>query len=199
MRHPRHKVTLWDINPQHSSLRFLVRQGKVGYLSGELKFCGGSVRVDENDPANTSVVAAINATSIDTGQRGRDAQLRSAAFLDTIHYPEITFVSKTVEVRAHAGYKIAGDLTIHGRTRPVTVIAEAISPTTEDSLGRIRCGTSAIAWSNRRDFGMNCNSPLEGTAGFLGDDVSITIGVELVERQPERVFVADDAVVEARA
>lgn len=186
-------ITLWDIHPPHSSVYFRVCDGKGGYLGGELRFSSGCIRTDESNLANVSIVATLDASSIETGEQDRDNRLRSAAFLDTTHYPEITFLSKTVAAGPHRGSTIVGDLTMHGRTEEITIVAEAFSPVTRDHENNVRCGTSAMLRLNPAEFGLNWNPK------FAADEVSVTIGIELIERKQDFVLIPDDVVVGMQA
>jgi polyisoprenoid-binding protein YceI len=186
-------TVLWDIHPLDSTVYFLVRHNKEQHLRGEVKFLSGCIRMDENNLTNACVAATLDATSLDTGQPDRDALLKSAGHLDTIHYPEITFLSTAIEPRPNGGYKIAGGLTMHGRTKEITIFAEKLSPLTCDNEGYIRCGTSAMLRLNQTDFGLNGNRP-HPTGGLPpGNAVSVTIGVELIERKQDLLFAPEDA------
>ncbi len=179
---PESAITVWEIDPLHSSAHFSVRHMMISNVRGEFKVSAGSVRFDENNLANASVTATIDAASIDTHEPDRDAHLKSADFLDTEHYPEITFSSTGIEKTPRGKYKISGDLTIHGVTKHVKLLSSPLSPAVKDPGGHLRRGTSATARLNRKAFGLKWNQVLEAGGVLVGNDLSVTIDLELIEK-----------------
>jgi polyisoprenoid-binding protein YceI len=168
----------WTIDPNHTSAQFAVRHMMVSTVRGKLGKVSGTVKYDGNDPNTLQVDAAIDLQGIDTGVENRDNDLRSANFFDVAQYPTINFKSKRVIPGAASGsVKLVGDLTMHGKTREVTLDVEPPSPPVKMG-NRLRSGTSASAKINRRDFGLLYNKLLETGGAVVGDEVSITIDVE---------------------
>lgn len=196
---PSSEIAIWDIDPLHSSVYFSVRHMMISNVRGEFKLVVGYVRFDEKNPANASVVATIDATSINTREPDRDTHLKSADFLDTVHYPEITFLSTSIEKTPRGKYKILGDLTIHGVTRNVRLLANPLSEAVKDPSGHMRRGTSATARLNRRVFGLKWNQALEAGGVLVGNEISVTIDVELVEKKEEALVVPDETLVSVEA
>ncbi len=170
----------WDIDVTHSALHFWVRHMVISKVHGRFAKWAGTIALDEQDPARSSVDVRIDAASIDTQVADRDAHLRSKDFLDVEAHPEITFRSKRIE-RGGAGYLVTGDLTIRGTTREVTLDAD-FAGVAKDPWGNQRAGFSAKAALDRRDFGLVWNAALETGGVLVGEKVEIAIELEAVKR-----------------
>jgi polyisoprenoid-binding protein YceI len=142
--------------------------------------------VTGTEPDLSSVSATIDASSINTNEPNRDNHVRSADFLDTENFPEITFVSTGVRVVDEAQVLIEGNLTIRGITRPVTLAVE-VNGFTPDPYGGTRAGFSATAEINRQEFGVSYNGPIPGAnnAMVLSDKITLNLEIEAVLRVSE--------------
>ncbi len=167
----------WQIDPNHSSAQFSVRHLGVSTVRGAFTKVSGSAQYDPSDPSKDSLSATIQAASVDTRVEMRDNDLRSPNFLDVQKYPTITFQSKQVKPAGEGKLQITGDLTIHGATKEVVLDVEGPSAAIKDPWGNQRIGASASTKINRKDFGVN------GASGVVGDDINITIDVELIQPQ----------------
>jgi polyisoprenoid-binding protein YceI len=139
----------------------------------------GTIVADGRDPNSVEINAVIDATSINTRVEKRDAHLKSAAFLDVDKYPTITFKSTKVEPDGPNRWRVTGDLTLHGVTKPVVLEVETTTPI-KDPSGTARAGASATTKIDRKDFGVLWNKPMEAGGVLVGDEVSISIEVEAV-------------------
>jgi polyisoprenoid-binding protein YceI len=166
----------WQIDPNHSSAQFSVRHLGVSTVRGAFTKVSGSATYDPANPSHTTLNASIDANSVDTRVEMRDNDLRSPNFLEVQKYPTITFQSKQVKVASAGKLEITGDLTIHGVTKEVVLDVDGPSAPIKDPWGNQRIGASASTKINRKDFGVN------GAAGAVGDDISITIDTELIQR-----------------
>jgi len=164
----------WQIDPMHSTAQFSVRHLGISTVRGAFTKVSGSAKYDPADPAKTTLDASIEATSVDTRVEMRDNDLRSPNFLEVQKYPTINFHSKQVKVAGNGKLQITGDLTIHGVTKEVVLDVDGPSSPIKDPWGNQRMGASATTRINRMDFGV------KGAAGVVGDDISITIDVELI-------------------
>lgn len=178
-------VRSYDIDPSHSSVTFKVRHMMVANVRGELGQITGRVVLDENDITRSSVVATIDASTINTREAKRDEHLRSADFLDVVGHPYITFKSTQVRAGKGGALFVTGDLTIRGTTREVTLDVETPSPEVRDPWGNIKRGISARARINRKDFGVTWNVALEAGGILVGDEISINLEVELGRKVDE--------------
>ncbi|MFB3825790.1 MAG: YceI family protein [Bryobacteraceae bacterium] len=172
---------VWEIDPAHSAAQFTVRHMMISNVKGEFTKMKGTVRYDPADPAKAAVEATIEAASINTRVEGRDKHLRSADFFDVAQYPTIAFKSKRVE-NAGGKLKLIGDLTMHGTTREVALDVDGPTPPVKDQRGTLHMGASATTKINRKDFGLTWSRPLDGGGVVVGDEVSIVIDLELVQR-----------------
>ncbi len=170
----------WDIDVGHSAIHFWVRHMVISKVHGRFAKWSGTIDLDEQDLTRSSVDVRIDATSIDTQVGDRDAHLRSGDFLDVARHPEITFKSKRIE-RAGGGYRVVGDLGLHGVVREVTLEAE-FAGKAKDPWGNERAGFSAKTSLDRRDYGLVWNAALETGGVLVGEKVEITIELEAVKK-----------------
>ena len=169
----------YTIDPAHSTAGFKVRHLMVANVRGEFSGVTGAVAFDAGAPENSRVEARIDATTIRTRDDQRDAHLKSADFLDVEKFPAITFVSRRI-AGAGAEWKVTGDLTIHGVTREVTLDVEGPAPEAKDPWGNVKSGATAVTRISRKEFGMEFNMVLETGGVMVGDEVAITLEVELL-------------------
>ena len=166
----------WQIDPPHSSAQFAVRHLGVSTVRGAFSKVSGTVQYDPNHPEKTSLQATIDPASVDTRVEMRDNDLRSPNYLDAKKYPTITFQSKKIEAAGPGKLKVIGDLTIHGVTKEVVLDVDGPSAPVKDPWGNQRMGASASTKINRTDFGV------AGAAGMVGNDISITIDIEMTKK-----------------
>jgi polyisoprenoid-binding protein YceI len=178
-------TTTWNIDPSHSNAQFSVRHLMISNVKGEFTKVSGKVLFDPSKPETLSAEAAIDVSTINTREHDRDNHLKSPDFFHVEKYPTITFKSKQAEKGA-GGLKLTGYLTIHGITREVTLDVEGPTPPTKDPWGNTRVGASATTKINRKDFGLQWNQALETGGVMVGDEVKITIDVELVAQAEDQ-------------
>lgn len=152
----------------------------VAIVRGHFKNVPGTIRFDPEDPAGCSVEVSIDAARFSTEERERDAHLRSAGFLDVENHSKITFKSTAVEAVGPNEYKVAGDLTIRGTTRPVTLDVEYCGRPVRTPFDDTRIGFLARTKINRHDFGVSWNAEMPEGGVVVGKDVEITIDVEAI-------------------
>jgi len=166
----------------HSEIGFKVRHF-VSKVGGRFTKFDGTIEIDRANPAASAVNLKIEAASIDTGNPKRDGHLNTPDFFDTAKFPEITFNSKKVVAKGKDAYDVTGDLTIKGVTKPavLTVTANGFA---NDGHGGQKAGFDVAGKINRKDFGVNWNSIIDGNA-MLADDVDILITVEANKMKAE--------------
>jgi polyisoprenoid-binding protein YceI len=172
----------YTIDPAHSTAGFKVRHLMVANVKGEFSGIAGTVICDAENPANARIEATIPVNTIHTRDEQRDAHLKSADFFDVAMYPTITFVSKKVTKVDDGEWKVTGDLTIHGVTREVVLDVEGPAPEAKDPWGNIKSGASATTKINRTDFGLVWNAALETGGVLVGEDVHISLELELLKQ-----------------
>jgi len=176
-------MSTYQIDTAHSSAQFKVRHMMIANVKGEFDKVSGTVVFDPANPSASSVEASIDVATISTRDEQRDAHLKSPDFLDVEKFPTITFKSKEVAASGDDSFEVVGDLTIHGVTKEVNLNVEELTGEAKDPWGNLRRGAAAKTRINRRDFGMTFNMVLD-TGGFMvGEEVDLTIDVEMI-RQP---------------
>jgi polyisoprenoid-binding protein YceI len=173
--------TTWAIDPVHSSVEFAVRHLMITTVKGRFSEVSGGAVLDDGNPGAAQVEITIGAGSIDTREPQRDAHLRSADFFDAEKYPTLTFRSTGIRDRSDDGFKLVGNLTIHGVTREV-VLDVTFEGRSKDPWGGQRAGYSATTKIKRSDFGLTWNQLLETGGLAVSDDVKITLDVQLVDK-----------------
>jgi polyisoprenoid-binding protein YceI len=176
-------ASTWEIDPAHTSAQFAVRHLMVSTVRGTLGKVSGTVNLDDADPTKSTVEASVDATTIDTREPKRDAHLKSPDFFDVAKYPMITFKSKKVTKVGDMKFQVAGDLTMHGVTKEVVLDVEGSPTPFTDPMGNVKLGGSATTKLNRKDFGIEWNKALDGGGVVVGDDVGVTIDIELIKKQ----------------
>jgi len=178
------KPTEWQIDPAHSSAHFSVRHLMISNVRGEFSKLSGNVALDPADLTRSIVEVSLETSSINTREPQRDEHLRSADFFDVVNHPSITFRSKSIAAVGAEHFKLSGDLTIRGVSKEVTFDVEGPTASVKDPWGNTRAGVLATAKINRKDFGLVWNALLESGGVVVGEEVSITIEAELVQKAP---------------
>ncbi|TDD29327.1 polyisoprenoid-binding protein [Kribbella turkmenica] len=169
----------YTIDTAHSRVGFVARHAMVTKVRGSFNDWEGSAHVDGENPANSSVRVSIQASSIDTRNSQRDEHLRSNDFLHMSIYPEITFTSTAVEQIDDSTYRVTGDLTIRGVTKPVRIDFEYVG-TAVDPYGNRRLGLEGSTVINRKDFGVTWNAMLEGGGVLVSEKITLEIEVSAI-------------------
>ena len=172
---PGYKPGTWVMDPSHSEVGFSVRHMMISKVRGAFGVKSATIVAPEN-PLEVTVVAQVDATSLDTQDEGRDAHLRSGDFFDVEAYPTLNFVSTGVRVEG-GDFLVDGDLTIRDITKPVTFELE-FNGFGVDPWGNDKAGASAKTVINREDFGLTWNAALEAGGVLVGKDVTITLELQ---------------------
>ncbi|MDB4878040.1 MAG: hypothetical protein JWM41_4486 [Gemmatimonadetes bacterium] len=174
-------TSTWNVDATHAELGFAVRHLMISTVRGRFGAVTGSVTLDEEKPEASKIDVTIDVSSIDTRQEMRDNHLRSADFFDVENHPSIRFVSTKVEGDVNADFRVTGDLTIRGTTHSVK-----LDVTNEgrgmDPWGNERVGINATGKIKRSDFGLTWNQALEAGGVAVGDEVKLSLDVELVRQ-----------------
>lgn len=168
----------WTIDPMHSEAGFVVRHMGVSNVHGAFSKVTGTVVIDDKNLTKSSVNATIDTTTVDTGNSMRDTHLKSKDFFDVSVYPAMTFKSTKV-VENGGKLQMIGDLTLHGVTKPVTIDLDTPSKELTSPQGKIIRGFSGTTTINRRDFGLVWGGTLQSGDAMVGDQIKITLDVEL--------------------
>lgn len=174
-------TSTWQIDPKHSAAQFGVTHLMLSTVRGEFHNLKGTIVLDDKDITKSSVEVTIDATTLDTREPDRDKDVKSANFLDVEKYPTFTFKSTKVEQAGAGKLKITGDLTIHGVTKSVLLDVDGPKSAIKDPWGLQRSAASATTKINRKDFGINWNKTMDTGGAIVGDELSITLDVEMVQ------------------
>ena len=172
----------WEFDADHTGVHFKVRHLMISSVQGEFEKVTGKIVYDEADVTKSTADITIDAASVNTRVAKRDEDLRSPNFLDVAKYPKIAFKSKRVEKAANGTLKMIGDLTIHGVTKEAVLTVDGPTPAIKDPWGNYRVGGQTTTKINRKDFGLVWNATLETGGVMVGDEVEITINVEIYKK-----------------
>ena len=168
----------WTVDPSHSSVGFVARHMMITKVRGHFADFDGTVTIGE-DPFASSVVANVRLASIETGSEDRDGHLRSPDFFDVETHPEMTFRSTAVHADGD-DYRLDGDLTIAGVSRPVSFALD-FDGVGQDPWGGTRAGFTATTEINRKDWGLSWNVALETGGLLVSEKIRIELDLELVK------------------
>jgi polyisoprenoid-binding protein YceI len=176
------QAATYEIDGAHSSAGFRVRHLMISNVRGTFSKVSGKVDFDPKNLAASKVEASVDVNTIDTSVEARDKHLKSPDFFDVAKYPSITFTSKKFASAGEGKYKVTGDLTMHGVTKEVVLDLADVTPEVKGQRGETRMGGQASTKINRKDFGLTYGALMEGGGAVIGDEVVITLDLELVKK-----------------
>jgi polyisoprenoid-binding protein YceI len=165
----------YEIDPAHTEVAFKARH-VAGKVPGRFTKFSGAFTYDPKNPKAWKAEATIDAASINTDVEARDKHLKSDAFFDVEKCPTIAFKSTKVSGVKGDHFKLAGDLTMHCVTKPVTLEVEA-NGTGKDPWGNESASFSATASVNRQDWGISWNKTLDSGGLFVGDKIDLILEI----------------------
>ncbi|MBV9059774.1 MAG: YceI family protein [Pseudonocardiales bacterium] len=168
------------LDASHSRIGFVARHAMVTKVRGSFDELAGTAHIDFENPANSHAELTIQVASVNTGNGQRDEHLRNNDFFDAANFPQITFKSTAAEAVDHNTYRLTGDLTIKGITKPVTVDFE-YTGTATDPFGNIRIGFEGTTTINRRDWGVAWNAALEAGGVLVSDKVTLEFDISAIK------------------
>jgi len=161
----------YNVDTDHTYIMFRVKHLDVGYSYGRFNGPSGTFVFDESLPSNSSIEMQVKTEGVDTNVEKRDNHLRSPDFFNAAEHPVITFKSTSVKKTSSDSYAVAGNLTLLGTTRPISMVARDTGAG-KDPWGNYRRGFETTFTIKRSEFGMNF------MLGGVSDDVDITVSVE---------------------
>ncbi|WP_404387573.1 YceI family protein [Humibacillus xanthopallidus] len=175
----------YAIDPSHTRIGFSARHAMVTKVRGHFDQFEGNAHVDTTTPANSSVNVTIEAASVTTGNEQRDGHLKTPDFFDIANYPQITFVSTSVE-RDGSEWDITGDLTINGVTKSVTIPFEETG-SAKDPFGNTRVGFEGDVTIDRTEWNLSFNAALETGGVLVSEKVKLEFDVSAIAIVPSEV------------
>tara|TARA_B100000508_G_scaffold141097_1_gene147068 strand:- start:176069 stop:176605 length:537 start_codon:yes stop_codon:yes gene_type:complete len=172
----------WVLDPTHSELLFKVKHLMITNVKGEFTDFNAEIKAEGNDFENAKVKATIKGESVYTNNNDRDKHLKSEDFFNVENFEELTFEGTSFEKLDDEHYKLKGDLTIVGVTKPVALDVE-FGGTAKDPWGNEKAGFSISGKINRKDWGLNWNSTLETGGVLVSDEVKIMAEVQFTPAQ----------------
>ena len=169
----------YAVDPTHSRIGFVARHAMVTKVRGSFNEFDGSGYFDAENPTSSRIELAIQAASIDTRNADRDGHLKSNDFFDMETYPQITFASTAIEQVDAVNYRVSGDLTIRGITKPVTLDLE-YTGSAVDPFGNQRIGLEGKTTVNRKDWGLNWNAALDAGGVLVSEKVTLEFEVSAI-------------------
>jgi len=178
----------WDIDSKHSGATFTVRHMMVSNVPGHMGGVTGKVKYDGKNIDDIKVKCTLDPASINTGEADRDTHLKGPDFFDVTKFPTITFESTGVIPINGGGFKLAGNLTMHGVTKKVELSVDGpTEPFKDTKKGTEKIGATATTVVNRKDFGINYNKTLDNGGVAVSDDVKITLDLEMGRKIEDKV------------
>ena len=177
--------TTWAIDPMHSEMLFKIKHLVISTVTGSFKKFQGTAITSGDDFNNAKVNFTIDVNSIDTNQSHRDEHLLSSDFFESEAYPQVKFQSTSFTKESSGDYKMTGNLTIKGVTKPVALNVE-YGGSQKDMYGNIKHGFEITGKINRKDFGMTYNAIAEAGGLTLGEEVKVIANIQvarLVEKE----------------
>jgi polyisoprenoid-binding protein YceI len=171
------QTSTWVSDSNHSEVDFAISHMSISKVHGRIGNVNATLQYDTADVTKSSVQVTIDISTIDTGVQARDADLKGAGYFDVANFPTATFTSTHV-TKNGSGLTVAGNLTLHGVTKPVVLEVEGPSASVTDRQNKVHCGFSASASIHRTDFGVAPKIP----AAMLGDEVKLTIEIDAVKQ-----------------
>ncbi|MCX2741738.1 YceI family protein [Pontibacter anaerobius] len=175
-------TTKWVSDPTHSEVQFKVKHLMISTVTGYFGKFNVEVETEEDDFTKASrIVFTADVDSISTNNEQRDTHLKSADFFDAANHEQVRYEGKNFEKAGEDEYKLHGDLTIRGTTKPVTVNVE-FGGIVVDPYGQTKAGFTVTGKINRKDFGLTWSAVTEAGSVVVGDDIKLNSEIQLVKQ-----------------
>lgn len=172
------QTSTWKSDPAHSEVDFSISHLTISKVHGRFGHVTATLTLDEGDVTKSSVSTTIDVTGVDTGEEARNNHLKSDSFFDVAKFPAATFVSTSVTKNPDSSLTIAGNLTLHGVTKPVVLTATGPIGPVAGMDHKQHAGFSASGTISRSSFGIGNSFP----SGAIGDDVKLNIELDVVKQ-----------------
>ena len=170
----------WAVDPVHSTVGFSVKHLGIATVRGQFEDFEGTLEIGEGDES-ARAYGTVQGVSVNTGDSGRDEHLRSADFFGVEQNPELRFESAEITQVDDDSFEIAGDLTMNGVTKPITLTAE-VQGTETDPWGNERVALEVTGQLNRGDWNMTFNQALGSGNLLVGEKVKLQLDIAAVKQ-----------------
>lgn len=174
----------WRFDPEHTRVGFSAKHAMITTVRGAFNDVEGIIELDVDNLDRSTVTVRLKAASVDTRNEKRDGHLRSPDFFDVEKYPEIVFVSSTIDEVEEGNFMVVGDLTIRDTTKQVA-IPIALLGVSRDPMGNLRAGFEATRRLNRRDYGLEWNLPLDTGGVLVSEKVTLEFEISAIKVEGE--------------
>ncbi len=173
-------MTTWTIDPVHSEIGFKIKHLVISTVSGKFNSFEGKLEGDPTDFSNAKITFSADIDSITTSNEQRDGHLKSADFFDAANHPKLSFSSTAIVQKGEDDFKVTGDLTIRGTTKPITLNVD-FGGIQNNMYGQTVAGFEIAGKINRQDFGLTWSAVTEAGGIVVSDEVKLVIAVEAVK------------------
>ncbi len=175
-------MTTWNIDPTHSEIQFKAKHLVISTVTGYFKQFEGTATTEGDDWSTAKIKFSADIASITTGQEQRDAHLKTADFFDAENHPKLTFESTSLRKVSDDTYKLAGNLTIKGNTKPVELEVEFGGQAT-DFYGNDKAGFEITGKVGRKAFGLTWDAVTEAGSVVVGDEIKLIANVQVAKQK----------------
>ena len=175
-------MATWTIDTAHSEIGFKIKHLVISTVSGKFTSFEGKLEGEPEDLANSKISFSADIDSITTSNEQRDGHLKSADFFDAAKHPKLSFSSTAIVNKNGSDYKVTGDLTIRGTTKPITLNVE-FGGIQNNLYGQTVAGFEITGKINRQDYGLTWSAVTEAGGIVVSDDVKLAIDAELIKQQ----------------
>ncbi|MCX4436823.1 MULTISPECIES: YceI family protein [Streptomyces] len=171
----------YTIDPSHSEIGFVARHAMVTNVKGYFQDFDGTLHLDGTDPSKSTATIDVKMESIETGSADRDGHLKSSDFFKIDEFPTMTFRSTKAEALGGDDYRITGDLSILGVTKPLSIDLE-FNGSAKDPFGNERVGFEGKAEILRSEWGLTWNAALETGGVLVSDKIKLTFDISAIKK-----------------
>ncbi|MFI0242418.1 YceI family protein [Streptomyces sp. NPDC016845] len=171
----------YTVDPAHTTLGFVARHAMVTNVKGGFADFTGELHLDGSDPAKSTASFDVRMASIDTGNADRDGHLKSADFFKIDEFPTMTFRTTSAESLGGSDYRVTGDLSILGTTKPITIDLE-FNGSAKDPFGNERVGFEGKAELLRSEWGLTWNAALETGGVLISDKIKLNFDISAIKK-----------------
>jgi len=175
-------MATWTIDTTHTEIGFKIKHLVISTVSGKFTSFEGKLDGEPEDLTKARISFSANIDSITTGNEQRDGHLKSADFFDAANHPKLMFTSTAIEHKNGSDYKVIGDLTIRGTTKPITLNVD-FGDIQNNLYGQTVAGFEITGKINRQEYGLTWSAVTEAGGIVVSDDVKLAIDAELVKQQ----------------